>query len=274
MKKLALIIPLLLFVSICFSQDEETPKNDTTKIKMGNSTIIIVKNHPDDEIDYDFTSQDSTHQKKSCQDDNVGFHVDLGMNGYLSADKKFSLPSTQEMMELDYARSRTFAFNLTLKKADIIKDRLYFSPGLGISWNNYFFKNNISISTTGDVTTFSEDSTIAYDKYKLRATYLQVPLLLGARFGDLKKPIGVQIGVIGGLRIRSIIKRKFTLEDAQHKDKIRSDFNLHPFKFEAVARIIVGSIGLYSKYSLTSLFDKNTPLEVYPFSFGVSLGEF
>lgn len=275
MKKIGLLLPILLIGTLCFSQKENKPSKDSTRIKMGNSTIIIIKNNPNDstDYDYDFGSCDSTHQEKEKEDD-VTVYFDLGMNGYLNEDQNISLPSSERLLELDYAKSRSFSFGFMLKDADIIKDRFYISPGIGLSWNNYFFKNNINISTSNDITTFTEDSVVEYSKYKLRSSYLDVPIVLGLRIGNPEKAVNIQAGIIGGLKLRSIIKRKYTLDDARHKDKVRDDFNINPFKLEAIARLTYDDFGFFAKYSFTSLFENNKAPELNPFSIGVTVGNF
>ncbi len=271
MKKIILFIPVLLTGYIGFSQTEKEPVSDTTRIKIGKSIIVIYDDPGNGEYDHDLGECEADSLKK---EEHTTMAIDLGMNGYLSSNRNLSMPNGQELMELDYARSRTIGVNIMLKDADIIKDRFYISPGIGINWNNYFFENNISIGTSNDTTIFSADTVVDNDKYKLRATYLQIPVVLGVRIGKVEKPIGLQFGVIGGYKIRSLVKRKYSIDEARYKEKVRDDFNINPFKVDLVARLGYGDFGCFAKYSVTSLFENDKAPELYPFSFGITLGGF
>lgn len=270
MKNIIALISLFLMVLTGQAQDEETPKNDTTKIKLGKSTIIILKNSQDQE-DYDYDLSECDTSKND--DEWVGISFSIGTNGYMAPDYELALPAEQSLMAINYPRSRSFGINVMSRGADIVKDRIYLTAGLGVSWNSYFFKNNVSITTSNDSTRFIDDS-IEYNKYKLRLTYLEIPLILGARIGNLDHPIGLQIGVIGGFKIGSMLKRKYKLDETKYKDKIRDDFNINPFKLDAIVRISIDDIGLFARYSLTTLFEKNKAPELYAFSVGFTFGDF
>lgn len=261
MKKLLIILPLLFIGVFAIAQNEsKKAKTDTTKIKVGDGEIIFVG--------YESEKCDTTKESWTT------LAVDFGMSGYMAPDFNMSLPSEQGLMELDYPRSNSLAISTMLSKAEIIKDKLYISPGIGIAWNNYHFKNNINIATDNDTTLFSRDSVTEYDKYKLRTTYLQIPLLVGVRIGKSKYPLGIQIGVIGSYKIGSAVKQKYEMNDARYRKKIKDDYNINPFKLDALARVSIGDVGIFAKYSLSPLFEKNKAPELYPFSVGFTFGGF
>jgi len=204
----------------------------------------------------------------------MGLALDFGMAGYMTPSNSIALPANQNLMELNSARSHSVGLTIMFKEARLAKERLYVRSGLGINWTKYHFKNNINISTSNDSTAFTFDSIRSFDKYKLRATYLQVPLLIGMRLGDLDNPLGIQFGVVGSYKIGSIIKQKYTLGETTMKDKTKDDFNLNPFKFEALARVSMDDFGFFAKYSLTELFESGRAPELYPFSIGITIGGF
>lgn len=244
---------------------QQEPKQDTIKIEWGKITAYIIG---------DSLKKDSLKQcEKSGGDERVTMAMEIGVNGYLSADHNLSLPDDQQLMEVDYARSRSFGLMMMFRALDVVEDRFYLSSGVGVNWNNYRFKNNSTVSASNDSTMFVEDS-ISYNKYKLRTTYLQVPLMLGVKIGKLNRPLGIQVGVIGGLRLSSVIKQKYQLETAAYDTKINDDFNLSPFKLDATARVGIGDFGVFARYSLTSLFEKGKAPELIPFQLGISFGGF
>ena len=277
MKSITLLFGLIFCTAGAFAQKDSLKEKepDTTKIKIGNSTIIILNNDDSDDYDFDFSSKDSSKTCKDGSDDNdTGLAFDFGMAGYMTPGNSIALPANQNLMELNSARSNSVGLTFMFKEARLAKKRLYVRSGLGINWTNYHFKNNINISTSNDSTAFTTDSIRSFDKYKLRATYLQVPLLIGMRLGDLDHPFGLQFGVVGSYNIGSAIKQKYTLGESKLKDKVKDDYNLNPFKFEALARVSIDNFGFYAKYSLTELFESGRAPELYPFSIGVTIGGF
>ncbi|MDE0771364.1 MAG: outer membrane beta-barrel protein [Salibacteraceae bacterium] len=277
MKTITLLIGLLICTSGAFAQKDSLKEKepDTTKIKIGNSTVIILNNVDSDDYDFDFNSKDSSKTCKDDSDDNdMGLALDFGMAGYMTPSNSIALPVNQNLMELNSARSHSVGLTIMFKEARLAKERLYVRSGLGINWTKYHFKNNINISTSNDSTAFTMDSIRSFDKYKLRATYLQVPLLIGMRLGDLDNPLGIQFGVVGSYKIGSIIKQKYTLGETTMKEKTKDDFNLNPFKFEALARVSMDDFGFFAKYSLTELFESGRAPELYPFSIGITIGGF
>lgn len=277
MKKCVIVIGLILLAAFCFAQSDSTKSkdSDTTKIRIGKSTVIIIGDDEDSEVDFDFNSPDSSKEcKDKDDDDDMGFALDFGMTGYLTPSGSTGLPANQSLMELNSARSNTIGFTFMFKEARIVKERWYVRSGLGFNWTNYHFDNPVNISTGSDTTMFTLDTIRNFSKNKLRATYLQVPLLMGFRMGDLDNPFGIQFGVVGSYKIGSAVKQKYTINGSKVKDKIRDDYNLNPFKLEAIARVSVDNFGFFAKYSFTELFESGRAPELYPFSVGITLGGF
>lgn len=275
MKQIIFTLTLLSIGHILFAQNEKNgscePEKDTTKIKIGNSTVIIVNSIDTTDIDYDFGEWD--HQDKDTSD--WGAFLDIGMTGYLTEDNKFTMPQDQSLMELSYPRSWSVSFSSLYQGAALPNRRLYIYPGVGIAWHNYFFENNVNISTSNTYTEFTEDSIREFEKFKMSATYLQIPIIVGTSIGNTyKTPLNIQVGIIGGYKIGSKVKQRYVYDDARHKEKIKDDYNLNPFKVEAIARIAIGDVGLYAKYAITTLFEENKAAELYPFSAGITFGDF
>ena len=201
---------------------------------------------------------------------------DLGIAGYLTPSGSTSLPANQNLLKLSTSGRRPVSGGLTLMldEAGIIKNRWYVRTGIGLNWTSYYFDNNVDISTGGDTTEFTLDTIRNFRVNRLILTHLQVPLLMGIRLGDLDNPFGLQVGVVGSYKIGSAIERKYEFNSAKIKSKIRDDYNLKPFKFEAIAKVSFGNFGVHARYSLTELFVSGEAPELYPFSVGISIGGF
>lgn len=273
MKKIYILFSALLLNLVSFSQKDKKCEGDTTRFKIGDATVIIVDSKKDGELHFncDSLSKDSSKSDKKQEDWNT--FLDLGTTGYLTPNYEITLPKDQELMALDYSKSWTIGFSSLYMGANI-KDRVYIAPGLGIIWHNYHFKNTINISTSNSETAFSTDSIKDYTKYKLGVTYIQAPLIVGMRLGDLKKPIGLQFGVVGNYKVGSKVRQKYKLDGKRYNEKIKDDFNLSPFKLDAIARLSMKDFGFFARYSFTPMFEKGKTPEINQFSLGITFGEF
>ena len=237
---------------------------DTTVFEMGKHTIVIYSNPQKDSLKVDLKENEGL---------NLLTTLDFGVNGYLTPTNEMTLPTDLSLMELDYSKSRSFSLNFLLEGIDFAKKRLFFTTGFGFDWKSYQFKNDIIISPSNDSTEFTP-SGLSFDKYKLKATYFQVPVMFGFRLGKIKKPLSVQFGAIGGYKIGSKTKSKYQIDGIKYKSQIKDDYNLSPFKLSATTRIKIAGIGIFANYALTPMFEKVKAPELYPFSIGLTFGEF
>ncbi len=271
MKKLITLLSAILFLNFVEAQEDTTQvSTDTTTFNLGSLKIILVNNDTGNEED-----DMELEEENETNDISLESSFDIGANGYLMPNNSITLPNSLSVYQIDYSRSRDFAINFLVHGLDIVKNHFYISPGIGLDYNSYFFKNNLTVSTNNDTTLLVLDSLITYDKYKLRSTFLQVPLLVGLKFGNPdKKQIRLSFGAIAGFKIGSIVKEKHTLEGKKYKNKIEDDFNINPFRLSATARIGIGDFGVFANYSLTTIFENNKAPELYPFSVGFTFGGF
>ncbi|MBL4704245.1 MAG: outer membrane beta-barrel protein [Flavobacteriales bacterium] len=252
---------------------------DTTEYQFGKRRIIIINAHGDTTVDEwdDFDMEGSNDSDSTDKDENYFEAIgafQFGVNGYMTPENSLNLPQEMSLMEIDYSKSRSFAFNLMWYTSKMRSSSLYISPGIGLDYKSYFFKNNVNISTGNDTVLFALDTVNTYKKYKFRATYLQVPLILGARIGSGDTQLQIQAGVIGGYNIGALVKTKIEADGTRYKNKVKDDYNLSPFKLTATARVGIGNVGFFANYGLTSLFQKNKSPELIPFTIGVQIGGF
>jgi hypothetical protein len=275
MKKIyTTLFSLIVFIGISNAQTETVSANDdTTKIKIGNMTIIFGEDGEEDsEFDFDMEDTSEVDNDKSI---GTSLELGLGMNGWLNTAGTTTFSSDYLNMGLELNRSRAFSMHAMMHGLDIANKHLFISPGIGVTWNNYHFEDkSVSITTGADTTIFAADSTVQFDKYKLRATYLEVPITIGARLGNPENThFTIEAGVIGGVNIASVVKQRSYIDEVKFKNKIKDDFNVNPFKLDAIVKLRINtSIGIYGRYSLTTMFEQNKTQEVYPFSLGLTIG--
>ena len=252
--------------------DSETGEvKDTTKIKMKNSTVIII-NEENPEVD-DWKDDEWEDRNRKYELTNWS-GVDFGFNGFLDSDGE-SLGDSLGYLEVNPFGSRSFSINFWEAKIRLVKDYVGITTGAGIQWNNYRLKNDYTLANVSDSLVAFQDSTISLNKNKFRTTWVNVPLLLEFNTSLKKeKSFSIAAGFVGGFNLESMYKQKYKQDGEKFKTSVKNDFNVEPFRLEGMVRLGYGNFNMFATLQLTELFEKNTGPEIYPFSVGVSLFAF
>jgi hypothetical protein len=246
---------------------------DTTKIMMRNSTIYIVNETNFDPDSMDCGDEWEDYDQKSALTHWAG--LDIGINGFLHPDDDLDLGEDLDYLEIDYAQSRSLNINFWEHKIRIVKDYVGITTGAGIQWNNYRLKNDYTLVSTKDTLVAFMDSTLNVKKNKLRTTYVQVPLLLEFNTSiKQEKSFHLSAGFVAGLHLGSMYKQKYTLDGVKTKSKSKGNFNVAPFKLDAMTRVGYGAFNIYASVQLNELFDEGDGPEIYPFTLGVTIAAF
>jgi hypothetical protein len=198
--------------------------------------------------------------------------IDIGLNGYMTPSNSLNVPSGSSFLELDYARSRSIAWNMGQLNIPIAKHHVQLVTGFGLEWNSYSFRNNWSLNPDAANVTATEEN-IDFTKNKLKTTWVNVPLLLEFNTGKNEdKSFHLAVGVTGGYNLfRNRLKQEFNDEGNSVKRKVKDDFNVNPFRYALTARMGIGHYSVFANYSLSEMFKANRGPELYPFSAGFTL---
>ena len=270
MKKFSTVVLFLLIVTSIKAQNLESDSldgYDTTKFRLRNTTVTIVS--PSEEEAYPDTVKLTTKRRQRYDHFNG---IDFGVNGFLSDDNSFDLQEDAEFLELDYAKSWYIAVNFLEKYIPIAHEKFGISTGLGVEANRYFFDKEITLVSTGDTTIGITDITKNISKNKMNVLMLNWPLFLETNLGkDALHSFHLAIGGMLSYRLRSRTMQKFRQNGEDFKVRNRTDFNMNPFRLNAVVRLGYGDFTVFASYGLTSVFDDDKGPEVFPFTAGVSL---
>jgi len=268
MKNIILLSGLVVSSFQINAQEETTTKNeDTTRIKLKTMEILIVDNSSKSTVD---TVNFEYIEYRKNEAHWAG--VDFGFNVLMNTAGGQDFPG-EPYLKNDIARSQVWNLNILEHKFKIVKEYVGLTTGLGFHFNQISFDNNYILGKNGDSTFAVIDTIRTYEKNKLRATYLTVPLLLEFNTNKINtKGFYFAAGVIGGLRIASRYK-------TIHKDngeKVRSvqkgDYNLNPFKLDLTARLGYGSFGAFATYNLLPVFENSaTANAAHSFTAGITL---
>ena len=274
MKKIVLLFAVMIGAFAMNAQNEA--KSDTARFPLGEVEILVVSkpdtsNTPSDSLSSSIdapdvpTKNDLTHWGG----------LDLGVNFLVNSDNKMKYPANDEWIELDQAHSLSWRFNLFEQKIRIVKDYAGIITGVSLVYNSYSFDKNVALFANSDSTFAVLDTVTQYRKNELRATYLQVPLMLEFNTSnDPERTFHVAAGIIGGWKIGSQYKQRFESEGKEYKVKVSDDYNLSPLTLDATARVGYRNLTLFATYGLTSLFKNDKGPEVYPVTIGLSLVPF
>jgi hypothetical protein len=263
MKNILLTGLIFTIVTSTFGQEKEP---DTTRINLGSNELIIVKREKDKK---DSVELNIKMEKKQARD-GCWAGVDFGVTMLMNKEFKTSFPLDPHW-ENDPAKSFYWNINAFDHRFNIYKQNIGITTGLGVNFTQIGFKKGYLLQDNGDSLWATRDTINNYSKNKLKAFYLQVPLLLEFNTSnDPKKSFYFATGVVAGVRLSSKLKRKIENENFSTKDKIKGTYGLNPFKLDALLRVGHKDWGLFASYDLIPLFDTQKTSAVYPFNFGIS----
>lgn len=274
---LAFVFSLGLGLSAQETKSDSTKKDESIKISLGKTKIIIIPGE-DKEEGVVVTVNDSTYRKKKeiKQRTNKYAGFDMGFNGFLSPINSVDLQQEAQFLEVNYgSKSLEVGINFWEKYIPIAKEKFGLMTGMGVKWNTYELAKDVRLVNDNDVTGFTVDSARSISKNKFKTSTLQLPLMLETNIGkDAAHSFHLAAGGAVNWVYGTKTKQKYEEDGDKYKKKDKNDFNVNTFQFSALARVGYGDFTLYASYNLTPLFDKNKGPEVYPFTVGLSVISF
>ena len=260
MKKIFTLAFIGLIPLMVFSQEEKNEETDTTRINFRKKEIIIVDRN-------DTVSIFNGKKKSAAHWAGIDFGFTTLMNS--SFDNSFS---DYPYWKNDAAKSAVWNLNVVDHKFQIAKHYFGVTTGLGFSFASIGFKDNYIINHTPDTLNAFIDTVNNYTKNKLSAAYLTVPLLFEFNTNaKYSKSFYFSVGVVGGVRIASSLKRKGEIAGEKFVQKVKGTQGLNAFKLDALVRVGYSHWGAFASYSLLPLFDVGKTTAVYPLTFGLSV---
>ena len=158
--------------------------------------------------------------------------------------------------------------------------RISVAAGLGFGCSNIFFdKQQVLVAALNPTLAFPDNTgSDHFKKYKLVATYLDVPLELRYAFdpehsnSSWKLAVGAKVGALlstytKGKTLQNNANQ--TLNNYIEKESSKKYFN--GTSLAATIRVSYGVFGVYGQYQVTPFIKTNYGPPVYPFAFGIVL---
>ncbi len=260
----------------------DTSKSNGAEINFGKDYSIKIRNRKNNNDDDDEKKREKKEKNGKFADDNwSGF--EFGIPGYLN-NGNFQ-PSgkigTRDManLELNYGKSRHWAWNIADWNVKIIKHHLEFTTGLGLAWDNYAFRKTMTLRDSGFVAytlDTAKSEGINYSYNKLRVNSIQVPLLLSFNTsGNEDKTFRITAGAILGWNYRSRVIQEYTTvkDNFNYERRSKTNFGaVNPFKVMLQGSVGYGRFNVFSTYNITELFETSTKNpKVLPITFGLRI---
>lgn len=215
-----------------------------------------------------------TEKKKELKNiENFWWVLDLGFSGYtdqsnyaLARTIGFVAPNVgKDQLKLNMAASRNVNLWILMQRVNLVKHRLNLKYGVGLEMNNYRFEQeNIQFQKNPTAIYLGM---VEYNKVKLAADYITVPMMLNLNTSP-EKSNGLRLSA--GVSAGFLYSSRFKTKEGGDIDKIRSDFDLEPFKFSWVGELGLGPITLYTSFAMNNMWNKG--LDMRPYNVGIRLG--
>lgn len=270
-QELTSVAPITPIMSIDATSGPVALSGDTTRLKFGGVRIIIIEDPEEGGETEDSTYKEIDIDINDCEDKKFNNWAGIywGVNGFLTYDNQLELDTTYRNFELDYSKSITFGMNFGNLSINLIPHYVGLSTGMGIQWNRYAWKNNTDLVTNADTIYAVQNTIVDYSKNILKATYLQIPLLLEINTNKCEdKAFHISAGIVGGYKLGSRIKQKYESEDKKYVNRSKGHYQLSPFQAYLTAQVGYGNGVLFVNYGLTRVFEKSKGPQLYPFTAG------
>jgi hypothetical protein len=248
---------------------------DTVRVVLGSRGIKIVEGENGTEVKMmdieEFPRKSTYRHKKRFRAHYAGLEV--GLNNFVTSDFSMTLPPEYSYMDLNTGKSWNWNINIIDYGFGLGTDKVGIVSGLGFEFINYRFDGQNSIrkdEVTGEIIEYVPEYAGNITKSKMNITYMTAPLLLEFQIPAPHKRIYISAGVMGGLKLWSNTKIKYTESGEKSKEKAKGDYNLSPLRWGVTARIGYRALGFYANYYFTPLFKENMGPELYPFAVGLA----
>lgn len=282
MKRIITLCIALCTITAAFAQNDTTGKQATPQydtIRIGGITIIRKPGSKDREIlhDREYKMRNRRNGDKPSNISTNWWIFDIGFSNFndktnygSAAAQAYTPGSNKTWLDLKDGKSRNVNVWIFMQKMNVAKHVLNLKYGLGLELNNYRYKRPVRYDANPpaipDPPVLSLDATPSrsYEKDKLAADYLTVPIMLNLNFTPgREKGFGISAGISAGYLYSA---RNKTITSDEGKKKAKDSFELEKWKLSYVAELSLGPVRFYGSYAFKSMYERG--LDVTPYNFG------
>ena len=238
---------------------------DTTRLKIGKKKFMIID---DKKNDNEIVNVNAKRKMKR-----VWSGFELGVNGFATPQVNFTFSDNYKFLNTKIGESWFYGLNLFEWDAQIIKNKLALTSGLGIQWNNTHFSGNDVLIPHIDSLAASKSSS-NLNLNKLYTFDFTAPLMLKFAPGSKKDAKGgfhLAAGLIFHYVTSASVVTETTANGYFQRMVINDNFNINPFRVDATIRAGYSHVKFFANYSLTPYFNTSAAPDVRLFAAGLTL---
>jgi hypothetical protein len=283
MKKIFTLFVTLNIIASGFGQTDTTAKQNSPAkddtIRIG-GMIIIRKSGGNNDNSSDSNERRTRHHRIKEEPSDLSTNwwiIDIGFSSYTdntiygsAAAQAYAPGSNKAWFDLRDGKSANINVWIFMQKLNMIKHVVNLKYGLGVEFNNYRYKQNIRYNANPapivNPPRVILDATAGrnYEKNKLAADYVTVPIMLNFNFSPgHKKGFGLSAGISAGYLFSA---RNKTVTSDEGKKKAKDDFELNKWKLSYVGELSLGVVRFYGSYALKGMYERG--LDITPYNFG------
>lgn len=194
--------------------------------------------------------------------------LDIGFSKLID-NGSFSLSPGNKF--LDYKAGKTSTVSL-----DVLQMGYRFNSNFkvylagGFDWTHIRLKNNITMKRNNPILDYDTE-TINFSKNRFSSFYIHIPLNFELRTKENEN--GNRFYFVFGPEVAFLTNAKVKqISDERGKQKFNDDYNFQPFRYGGTVRLGYGSLGVFTKYYLSDMFDSAPQKGLKNMSFGITLG--
>ena len=198
-----------------------------------------------------------------------GHFTGVGFGALYTTD---NLTNFNDAGGMNVAFSNEITFNPIGYSLPIIKGYFGMVTGLGMTWRNLHLGNNSHLVNNNGITLVeAAPEGITYNYSRLRMFDLNLPIYLEIH------PLGksefyIMGGVLFGINTFTSYKVKYKNDNDKKISVVEGkDYNVNPFSVNYLVQMGWNDLGVYAKYTPTSLFKNDKGPDVQTFSVGLTL---
>ncbi|TWR26361.1 PorT family protein [Mucilaginibacter pallidiroseus] len=272
MKRLFFTLTICFMAATVFAQTGSDTTNNNTSENEKPRPRRIKFGFGDDVAQVNINQRDTitTYSKAPGFSFELTFtRFDIGLTT-LNDNGSFSLKPQNQFLNYRSWRSSNIGFDVVQLGYRFNSSFKVYVAG-GFDWTNLRLRESVTIQRDQPQLSYIYDG-VKYDKNRLSATYIRIPLSFDFRTKD--DADGRRAHFVLGPDVGILISSSLKQESKENGDlKLSGNYHFAKVRYGAAARIGYGGIGVFAKYYFNDMFENSPPQNgLRQFNFGMSVG--
>ncbi len=198
--------------------------------------------------------------------------IEIGVGGLVTPDMNTTLAASNKNLETNFGSSWRFAINFGDWDIPVVKGRLAFTTGLGLSFDHYGFKNKDSVisDNTKQLAFAAPAATLSTNR--LSQFNLTLPLLIkyNTNYNRHDNRFYVAAGVIVNYSVTNSIYTEYSKNGVDYENRASGDFFVNRLRADATVRLGYSFASIFVNYGLVPLFETSNVADTRTIQTGIA----